>query len=627
MFISRIRAASSTMSRGDFVRRRRLQCVVELERLEIRTPLSAGLGSTFGAPIDAPTPPTAASPAANTIVDGTPVWLGTDGPAAQSAADLAKTQSNAFPVSPVLGYGGFPIFLHGSEGISTEGSGNAASLSVSLVSSWSGGLTTRAYSSDYLANSQESPFTDGNLWTFDSNWWNPSLDMPFYSNESAGFFELNTGASQLIVMQTWDLGAETTISFGPGLLALYAAPHDAGPGAFVDLNQQADSTSPFVETNNPQSGPPVVLPGVTDPFPLYLPVYRDFGAHPDLTASDAAPTVFTSQPSTQTGAISSLQIMAIPMASGRAASVAPITSGGGLAIQFDHASDAIGGGWMSYVVAGDWGSGELQPVLAADDSLTTLLDTTDASLAAIADGSAPLSVLLNGPEVPAPAPAGDLEQVAELLPQSESSLALVATLWSAPSDNPIRTSGDQTNNAIAPTSTGTERAPSWKAYLMGLDEAFEQTRQAIRQVDSTSQRQSISSQHDQIELDRQLEWERPIVPLATGWVSERRDFLSNRPASAVDDDAVSAIAADRMQGDGSPESGLSAAASEESRQHSEVASLVTAAALPLLSVVSASTALTGWLWSRRIRRRRLPGLPSLGSANSSPTSDRCSAKR
>ena len=55
--------------------------------------------------------------------------------------------------------------------------------------------------------------------------------------------------------------------------------------------------------------------------------------------------------------------------------------------------------------------------------------------ASITAGEVPLSILLSGPDAPAQTGSDRLEQVAELIPLEESSLALVATLWTVSSDS------------------------------------------------------------------------------------------------------------------------------------------------------------------------------------------------
>ena len=68
----------------------------------------------------------------------------------------------------------------------------------------------------------------------------------------------------------------------------------------------------------------------------------------------------------------------------------------------------------------------------------------------ILDAGIPLSILLSGTDVPIPTDQGGVEQVAELIPLSESSLALAATLWTVRSDSQASAPGsDLTAGAAA----------------------------------------------------------------------------------------------------------------------------------------------------------------------------------
>ena len=77
---------------------------------------------------------------------------------------------------------------------------------------------------------------------------------------------------------------------------------------------------------------------------------------------------------------------------------------------------------------------------AGDDVLAWEEGSTEpVSPASITAGGVSLNILLSGPDVPIHTEPGGLEQVAELVPLPESSLALAATLWTVPSDSPTST--------------------------------------------------------------------------------------------------------------------------------------------------------------------------------------------
>jgi hypothetical protein len=269
---------------------------------------------------------------------------------------------------------------------------------------------------------------------------------------------------------------------------------------------------------------------------------------------------------------------------------------------------------MPSLAAADWNSGGILSGSSFDDWASTSDYTDDAgAAAAITAGSVPSLVLLTGPEMPTQSMTADLEHVAELLPASESSLALVATLWSVPSSLSTQTPSyhklEPNPSAFGdPTDT-----PSWMAYFLGLDQAFERSRDEFRRDHLVSRSQVIPTERELLEIDRQLEWERPIMPVAMARVFEERDVSLPNTTFAIADDDLTAIAADRIQYSGRSESNLGMAlAGDALAEHSQAVSIVNTGRIPLLAAVSASAAFAGWLWVRSGRKRRL-GLPGLGA--------------
>ena len=90
MFIPRIHDASPKTSPRAHGRRQPRQFVIDLERLEVRTPLSAGLGTSLATHDGCRC--TGAGPSATTIVEGLPPGLGNDGPAAVAPAAPVDVQ-------------------------------------------------------------------------------------------------------------------------------------------------------------------------------------------------------------------------------------------------------------------------------------------------------------------------------------------------------------------------------------------------------------------------------------------------------------------------------------------------------------------------------------------------------
>jgi hypothetical protein len=612
MFIPRIHHASPKTTPRPLKRRLSLQRVIDLERLEVRTPLSAGLASSVDAHEAFAPPIGLASESATAVVVGPPVSLAAGGPAAQPTGAPAHVQWDTPQESQVLETVGLLASPIGGDGLRPEAVWAGSGLSGFNLSAWSGGLAMRDVGSTYSSYFDGLSFGPTPIWLENSARLTVSSEFLSDPYESNNWFVANSGMPDPFGASDLSVYAEITVSAGAGPFSFYSATQLVAPSLDIELTVQYFMPTFFFDPESFGLMPGMYGPGdgvgtATSLAPAVISRSDTSGSNFDPASTAAASAI-------QTTASSSLQMMAFPIAGGRATNAASTQSVGGLAIQVDHTSGPTGAGWMSYMVGGDWGSGGVQtPGFSAGDSMVAGLNADESlSPATITDGSAPLSVLLTGPEVPTQTTSDDLEQVAELIPPSESSLALVATLWTVPSDNSTRAQWDQILDASPPWFNSAATTPSSTAYLIGLDQAFEQSRRDIQRVDSVGAQRLISTQRDQVEFDRQLEWERPIVPAATGWVSDRIDLSLDDKALAVEEDAAWALAADQIQTAGDAGSTLGAGARHDASAPSEVVSFVTTSSLPLLSALSASTAITGWLWSRRNRKRRLDH-PVLGT--------------
>jgi hypothetical protein len=608
MFIPRIRHASPKVNSPASRRRRRLQRVIHLEQLEIRRPLSAGLGAGGGVIA----PPAWSNPGANAVIDGPSVWLGSVGPTARPAAAPAFMRSETPSAPEDFGLAGFSTWRIGTDGLRSESVFAASVSSVSIVSQWTGSWMTQD------GNSAMSTVSDG-LTTL-SGFSSPGYFLRFgttselvaFSYESDAYFAASTGIPGFAAITLASTNNDLIVIFGGGSIGWGSPAHWLAPDGGMDFASRDAMGPPTVGPGN--IGPPAGAFDQVYGFALASPVVPGVALRLETSSNDVDPNPAVSVSSASAGAIGSLQIMAIPIAGGRAAIAAPVqTSGAGIAVQVDHSNGLSGSGWMSYVVGGDWSSGAAQLSGFSLDEPTTTAPSADdgTSPAAITDGNAPLSVLLTGPEVPTQTSNNDLEQIAELIPPSESSLALVATLWSVPSDNSTIAHREQTFDASPFWLTDSVTTRPWAQYLIGLDQAFDQTRGEIHQFVSNGEHGLILTERDQVELDRQLEWERPIMPVSTTRVSDRDKSSLGDTASVIDNDTITAIAADRVRSELSAESALQTREDEDAGRSEAVLSFVTAASFPLLSALSASTAITGWLWTRRKRKLR-PGLAGPG---------------
>jgi hypothetical protein len=440
-------------------------------------------------------------------------------------------------------------------------------------------------------------------------------------NEGANFFGPSTGLSVPAGVSPSGWNVNVFVLSGPGTTDVIIAVGGLAPvvefdfalrNDFIMPSSEPAGAGPFLSGN---SGPFLNRPSSEIQYDLNGPAYGDpFGvpsfpgaeARLETIASNSDPAFATSVESTQTNSTGALQIMAISTGGGRTASGPSVQSGSLLGMPADHAGGPSGSGWISYLVGADWTASGAQTFgFSGDASAVGGPGAGDpVSASALADGSAPVLVLLSGPDVPAQTTASNLEQVAELIPPSESSLALLATLWTVPSDRSPTAQPDQRLETSTHWSGESAAMASSTAYLIGLDQAFEQSHREIQKADPGA-RGLMPTERERLELDQQLNWERSIVPVATGWVSDRGDGSLGESGSLVDDDAINSIAGDQLQVSLGAESSPRARDGNEAEHRSESMSFLTAASLPLLSALSATTALTGWLWTRRHRKRRL----------------------
>ncbi len=606
MYFPRIHDASPKTSRPAPRRRQPRQFVFNIEQLEVRTPLSAGLG-TILAVHDAAFAP-APDRGVNMIAQGPSLGPLGEGPAPTGPAAPVYVQGDAPAGLPVSGPVGFVTSLVGRGELQSEGVWPATGPSASDYPGWPGASVTRDIilaSSTYSAGSS---FRATPPWPGASTLPDASSAFFAHSNGDGNSSVADTGMPGPLDGPLGVLTLEAVVSLGAGPMSPGGPAHAPTPGGDIDFTQQGEVLSPFLEMESSAPAPGTFGPtgGIFAP-----PIARGLVARLEMNANDAETTFAAPSSSTQTSAISPLQMMAMGVAGGRAASGTSLQSGGGLSAQVSSANEPIGGGWMSSIAAGDWGSGGMQPPsFSLADSTTTAAVAEPSSPAAITADGAPLSVLVTGPELPTQTTSDDLQQVAELIPRDQSSLALVASLWTVPSEIPTGAEWFQRLDASPAWLEAAAMTPSCTAYMIGLDQAILQSYRGLEQVVSPAQVPLIPNERDRLELDRQLEWERPIIPVGTGWVSDRRETSPRDTASALANDAIDALATGRLQTAGCLESSVASVASDVAPARSEPASLVKAGTLPLLGALSASTAITGWLWTRRNRKRRvaLPGL-------------------
>ncbi len=155
----------------------------------------------------------------------------------------------------------------------------------------------------------------------------------------------------------------------------------------------------------------------------------------------------------------------------------------GRSVALNPRIDSDQGAWTSYL-AGGTGKGTLVDSRAVAGSDVAGLDAAAdevTSPAALLAGEAPIGLLLGDAAAPDRASSESQEQVAELVPLSESSLALAGTVWSVASDT-SQAAETQDPAALAgfdQTGSPTD-APQATLFVIGLNESVKQSAVDLR---------------------------------------------------------------------------------------------------------------------------------------------------
>jgi hypothetical protein len=230
----------------------------------------------------------------------------------------------------------------------------------------------------------------------------------------------------------------------------------------------------------------------------------------------------------------------------------------------------------------------------------------DHSLASIKDGNTLVSIV-HSTDVPMESSSAGLEQIAELSPAKESSsLALVATLWAAPSDTQKLSPGR--DRPLDARNEGLDRATSLSSlteFVIGLDEALEEGYRDAREGLFSSAARSALGQQEGGALEDQLEWRGAIVP-APGEMLDTKAGYSRTGGPAPLTEAIHSLEAEAVL---PSRSSLSASDAQDGSVRSQRAAKhnahdgLSAAedAVSVLSAVTASTLIAGWCWTKRAR--------------------------
>jgi len=239
---------------------------------------------------------------------------------------------------------------------------------------------------------------------------------------------------------------------------------------------------------------------------------------------------------------------------------------------------------------------------AGDDVLTGDEGSTEpVSPASITIGGISLNALLSGPDVPIATDQGGLEQVAELVPLPESSLALAATLWTVPSDSPTSSTQWEASAGMAIDPDGRNASTSsWVLFVTGMDEALEQTSRDIRDSILSRDGRRAGNKRAPDAPDELVDWQGPILPAARGGLSEMQPSVPRTSPGVTLDEARQGTVRNQ----------------QDSRPRSDDAQPVVLAVMPMISAVSISTLIAGWFW-RKCRRARRSVVNGTGASDRS----------
>jgi hypothetical protein len=253
----------------------------------------------------------------------------------------------------------------------------------------------------------------------------------------------------------------------------------------------------------------------------------------------------------------------------------------GRQLQLDAYGEYSNSSGLSYLATGQGTSLSFQ---SSADDLLAWEETTSEPVppGSITIGGLSLTNLLSGPDVSALTDPDSLEQVAELVPLPESALALAATLWTVPSDLPTSTPRWQSPaHAAIDGNARANAASSWTLFVAGVDQALEQTYREIQENIPCTQGRYANG--DTTSPDEPLEWQGPILPAA------RRRVLETIPKVSQ----TSRQESDGRAGQGTTPTRLTTPLSSEDSPP------IVLGAMPLISVVSLSTVIAGWIWRKR----------------------------
>jgi hypothetical protein len=308
--------------------------------------------------------------------------------------------------------------------------------------------------------------------------------------------------------------------------------------------------------------------------------------------------------------------MSLTQTSGRSSGLGSSTIFAELAVQVSSSHELASPSGLSFLATAGSASvlAELSAPRADNVILIDQAEIDSETTVPILDAGIPLSILRSDTDVPIPTEQGGVEQVTELIPLSQSSLALAATLWTVRSDSQPSAGGSDLPAGAATDPTDSFSTPTqWAVFMTGVDRAFQQTFRDV-QVDAfAGDGRHKKSEETQRGMDDPLQWQGPILPgAAEGLGAGTQRSSRSRKSSAGDeskhaDDKTPWVPGRSDLRGGEREETTSQALESAQAQDGDVQPVVLAST-PVLWVVSVSSIVAGWFWGKKRERRQCMGL-------------------
>ena len=298
---------------------------------------------------------------------------------------------------------------------------------------------------------------------------------------------------------------------------------------------------------------------------------------------------------------------------------APDLSSSGYSIQQDIADETGIGSYSDYLAGRAWSVFSFELTFSGRDELDPRhgMQTVDAQNNSIMAGTIPWRRLLSGLNLPDRTALDEHQRFPALGPLEQSSpLALVATLWTTPSWAGFSSGeGGQLADRLDRHPEAPTPLASWNVYVMRLDDACERSYRGISQGLIAMAGATRSSELSSREPADGALWPMPIVPMARAdRVGASRDAVRTDGGS-LSDQGIVAPDADLAGPSAAAGELESPSRSQRDPQFGAEPGRAVLGTVPIVTVITGSTLVAGWFWSRRA------SWPRIHRENTRPTTD------